>query len=336
MKWDEEVKQDFYPIPPAFQWRGPQQEINESRQQMRNFRRRAIRRYGYKKGSVNQEEIDKFITAQDGEIIEFNTVDPRGNSAIVPIQNAELGPSAVEGLIVGKDDFNLVAANSSELRGTQDRETATAAKISAVKEQAREAVESLDFKTFLLGAGREAMLQMQENFAIGVWIRLTTDPILPEFDPSNYDPNAIQELEFQKPVYQFITSGELDDGNDFELRLDISDATPMQAQEELNKMVTFFTLVQQFPQIALSPELIREVAFRSGYRNEKIIAEMQKNAILHLINQIQRGPQKGGRSQRQGQNLGGGARQVQNSQTQNSQPNDAQLITEQLRAQLGL
>lgn len=331
LTWDKNTEQDFYPIPPAFQWRLPQQEINESREQMRAYRSRYIRRYGYQKGTVTPDELNKFVAAQDGEVIEFKSM-PNGMSPIQPIPNAELGATIEAGLVVGKDDFNIVAANSSELRGASDRETATAAKISAIKEEARESVEQLKFNRFLTDVGREALLQMSENFSRGVWVSLSADPVLPNIDPNNYDPNAIQELEYNKPIFEFITANEIDDGNDFNLELNIVNATPAQTSEDLQKLITFFSLVQQIPQVAMSPILIREVAYKSGYRNERIIAEMQKNAVLNLMSQVQ------GAQAQAGEGAGGfnSGNNAAKSQVANANPTDSNQIVQQMTAQLGL
>lgn len=334
LKWDEDSEIGYYPIPPAFQWRMPQQEINESREQMRAYRRRMIRRFGYQKGTVTPDELAKFTSGGDGEVIEFNSM-PNGLPPIQPIPNPEIGPAIEAGLIVGKDDFNLVAANGSQLRGTQDRQTATEAKIKAIDEEIRESVEQLDFSKFLTGLGREALLQMKDNFSVGLWVQFSLDPVLPTFDPENPDPNAAQqqgdtnpELQHNQPVFQFVSSSDLDDGNDFDLQINVVNATPAQTEKELQKLITFLSLVSQFPQVALSPELIREVAFKSGYRNEKIIAEMQKSAILNMMNQI---------SQAQGQAGEAGLDRGNNaavSQVANAQPNPASQTTEQLAAQV--
>ena len=108
---------------------------------------------------------------------------------------------------------------------------------------------------------------------LGVWARLTT---------TNKE-DLFQEVQENKPAYQWVTSEDLNDGYDFRIILDVTSLSADSQQVEKQKFMEFLALTTQFPQIAMSPTLIREAAYRVGYRNEKVIKEMQKMALLHQL-----------------------------------------------------
>jgi hypothetical protein len=53
--------------------------------------------------------------------------------------------------------------------------------------------------------------------------------------------------------------------------------------KEKASFIEFLSLVTQFPAIAMSPTLVRETAYRCGYKNERVIREYQKMAMLALM-----------------------------------------------------
>ncbi len=89
----------------------------------------------------------------------------------------------------------------------------------------------------------------------------------------------------------------------------------------------FVAAIQSSPMLAMSPDLIREAAYRCGYRNEKVITDMQQVAILSMV---AKGSVANG-----GQPLGLNGQQPQQStqQAQMATP-DASQVTEQISQQL--
>jgi hypothetical protein len=49
----------------------------------------------------------------------------------------------------------------------------------------------------------------------------------------------------------------------------------------------FITILQQFPELAQDPMLVRETAYAVGYRNEKVIRRMQRFAEAVLVSKMQ-------------------------------------------------
>jgi len=74
----------------------------------------------------------------------------------------------------------------------------------------------------------------------------------------------------------------LADGYDFEIDVDITNATPAAMDQAKQSYITFLSLCRNFPETTMSPTLIRENAYRSGYRNERVIHQMQQVALLAM------------------------------------------------------
>jgi hypothetical protein len=263
----------FYPIPPVSQWLSPQDEINESRQQMKSYRRRFTNKFGKLKGKIDQEEVDKFITGGEGTVVEVK--DP---NALFGISNPnQTGPTS-EGFIISKDDFRLMSGSSAEAAGVADRQTATASKIQAGRSEIIESAEQIDFSEFACSIGREILLTAQERLSMPIWVKMTGDPQ----DAGNGQVQIISEFQANAPTYQQVLAADLVDGHDFDIDVNIENSTPSAMQSEQQAFITFNTLLLQFPHLAMDGDLIRETAYRSGYRNEKIIQKMQQTALLAM------------------------------------------------------
>jgi hypothetical protein len=88
----------------------------------------------------------------------------------------------------------------------------------------------------------------------------------------------------------------------------------------------FLAITAQFPQIAMSPTLIREAAYRVGYRNEKVIKEMQTMALMTTLGSMMQGGVPG-------EAVAGANRQSQKTTAQMT-PNTMEQITNQIAGQM--
>jgi hypothetical protein len=300
----------WYPIPPVWYWISPQNEINEAREQIRNYRRRFKRKFWVLKNKVETTELDKLSNEVDGEVI---TVKER--EAIGAIGNSEVGVTVQYATELGFSDFNHVSG-SSQVRES-DRETATKSKIISLKEQVRENVERQNFDKFVCETGRLGLVIMHERFSEDMWIKYSTDP----------GEDFMGEINSKGPIFKRISSTQLDDGYDFTVSIRVNNASAAQTQEEMQKFVAFLSIVNQFPQIMFSPVLIREAAYKVGYRNEKVIKQMQQAALLQMMGQAQMAQQN-----INGQN--GSANNASKSAIANSVPDPMSEINNQLNAQV--
>jgi hypothetical protein len=129
--------------------------------------------------------------------------------------------------------------------------------------------------------------------------------------------------------YKLLNPADLDDGYEFKLLVDVSSTSPAQNEVEKTKFIEFISILKNFPELAMSPLLIREAAYKVGYRNERVIREMQNAALLQMM-----AAQGGGAPAAGGpQQSAGGTGEMQRVSEQNTPPTQDD-INNQLNNQL--
>lgn len=311
--WDER-DEGFYPVPPAFRWLSPQDEINESREQMRSFRRRFTRKYYSLKGKVDPLEIEKFTSGPDGVVIEVQDI-----QAIGEISNSPINPVTLESMQISKDDLNAVAGVSAQQQQQPDRATATASKIADARATQRESAEQLDYSMFMSLIGRETLTIAKENLVEGMWVKYTKNP----------GETILTDMQ-RKAVFRYITTQQLDDGYDFDIDVDVMNQTPAAMQAQQQSFVQFQQMMMQFPALMMSPILIRKAAAVCGVHDENVIRETQQAAALAMAAKTaQQAAQKG---QTLSQATGQGAQP--STQQQQMQVPGAEQVQTQIENQL--
>lgn len=298
------IEDSFYPIPPVFHWISPQDEINECREQLRNHRRRFNRKFQYVTGAVDDAEIEKFEVGGDGILIKIN----RPN-AIQAIVDPPLGVALDKAVAGSSLDINELAGVTANARGLADRTTATEADYINTRMTIRENAERARISQWIGSIGRGSLKTIKANFALGTWAHLSSDA----------GEELMGVVQANPKLYQWVSASEFASDYDFRVSVDITSLSPAAREIEKKNYIDFLTLVTQFPQIAMSPTLIRETAYRCGYRNEKVIKEMQNMALLVQMGQmagIQQSMQGGQFGQQQGAKMSAGsgieqARQLQ-------------------------
>lgn len=255
--------QGWLPIPPVYNWIFPQDEINESRQAMRDYRRRYKRGYGYHP-DIDPTELENMTSGAGDFFIKM----PNPNM-LWPIENPSLGLAINEALVISKDDFNISSASTSDLRGPSERETATAAKISAVRSGVRESFVQRTFGANVGLIGRTILLIAQEKMQVGYWVKLTQD--LGDTLLEEYQSNV---------AYKFISPDTIRDGYDASVSIDVVNNTPAAQEEQKVAFLEFVTLVSSNPILSSSPVLIQEAAYRVGYKNDRVIRDFQRMSML--------------------------------------------------------
>ena len=267
LRFDQRVRTEgFYPIPPCYNWLSPQNEINEIREMLRAHRRRFVRKFQVQEGQIDDVELEKFETGPDGALIKIRA----GSSGIVPIENADLGQAVAEATATSADDFTRITATTNQDVGVSDRGTATESKIIAEKSNIRGNKDRDRVVRWLAGVGREILLTIRDKFTLGIWTELGS----PE---GEHFAGIVQD---QAPTYKWVSSEELNDGYDFRIDVDVTSISTTAAADEKQNYLQFLSVLTQFPMIAFSPTLVRETAYRMGYRNTKVIKEMQQMALL--------------------------------------------------------
>jgi len=311
----------FYPIPPAFHWLSPQDEINETREMLRAHRRRFVRKFQVQEGMIDDEELEKFETGPDGALVK--TKMPQ---AIVPVENADLGNAVTEAIQTSADDLDRISGTAQEDRGIPDRTTATQAKIVQARGTIRENKELARIVKWISEIGREILLTVRDKFVLGVYAKILSQ---------EGDENFLGEVQEQKEAFRYVTSEDLNDGYDFRINVDVTSLSDTAQNAEKQKFIEFISVLTQFPMIAFSPTLVREAAYRIGYRNMKAIREFQKMALLMQMGKMQQlqaavNPQAAMEGAPQGIAGGSAAQQI----VQQQKPNTTAQINDQLQNQL--
>jgi hypothetical protein len=204
------------------------------------------------------------------------TSDP--NTAMVPLQNANLDNVVSESLALGANDMNIITGTASDQRGQSDRTTATQATIVDQRAQLRETRARTQVAASLTEIVRLVLLTIQEKFTLPMWIKMST---------VQTDENFMEQAQEVTEDWKQIQAGELGDEDDdnFEVNITVDSVSPIENDNEKRAYVDFLALVSQFPQVAFSPTLVRETAYRCGYKNEKVIREMMKMAQIAALAQ---------------------------------------------------
>jgi hypothetical protein len=265
-RWDLDIE-GYYPIPPVYHWLSQQDEINDTREQARNHRKRFVRKFQVPRNVIKDEEMEKFNYGPDGSVIFLERNDP----GIIPIQNADLGAQATQSLITSREDFNIISGTSAEARGVADRQTATQARIIDDRTNIRETADTEDINEFITRIARNAILTGGERLTLPIMVETPNNKsqMYQEVGPEN--------------EYKVLNPADLDDGYDFKLIVDVSSTSPAQNEVEKRKFIEFVSMLKNFPELSLSPLLIRETAYKIGYRNERVIREIQNAALLQMM-----------------------------------------------------
>jgi len=264
----------WYPVPLVFNWKSPQDEINEAREQQKIHRKRANRKYLYREGAfADDNELAKLESDIDMSFAKTQ-MDP--TTVMVPLANAPLDQSVSESFIIAKDDFNIISATSADQRGQADRTTATQATLIDQKSQIRETRARVQVANVLQEIGFNALHVIQEHFTLPLWIKINTVPT---------DENFVEQQSEVSDEWTQITGDQLGTDLDFEVKLSMDSISPIESAQSKQNFVDFFTILTQFPQIAFSPTLVREAAHICGYRNEKSIREAMKMAQVAALGQ---------------------------------------------------
>lgn len=287
----------WYPVPPVFMWKWAQDELNDIGEQRRNHRKRFVRKFVYDQSAfASEEEIDKLMNGGDGVFAAALNGD-KAMKAVAPVQNADLGAQAVQSLVIEKDTFNIVSGTSDEQRGQGDNITATQSNYINQRMMVRESASRIKVANWLCRIGREILLVAEEKFTQPFWIRMPLQ--------KSTQIGVAQEgpMDNTKEIWAQISSGDLDDKFDYEVNIFIDSMSPIANDEDKQKFLMFLSVMNQFPQISIDPVLVREAAYRVGYRNEEVIQRMQKAIQVQLAQQLaQQMPQGGASGQPPGQN----------------------------------
>jgi hypothetical protein len=267
------VPDSFYPIPPASQWKSAQDEYNEAKEQLRSFRKRFLRKFIIRDGSfLSEEEIDKLMDGFDGTC---STVVGSLSEAIQPVPLPTVGAEVMNAMATSRDDFNTVSGTSAEQRLQADRQTATQSKIIDARTSIRESRINAQTSNWINEIITEIAKLQAEKLTLPFWVKVSAQT-----------PGTFQEMQNIQAVYQQIDPvTDLDENFDFDVEVSLSTISPIENEREKNAFFEFLAALNQYPQLAFSPELIRHLAEKVDVRAESVIIEAQKMALVAQLGQ---------------------------------------------------
>lgn len=305
----------WYPLPVVYNWISPQNEQNEIRESARAHRRRMVRKFIAPESAFKQEEMDKLQNGPDGTIAVTSLPDP--TKSIIPMPNADLGAQHQQAFTISTNDMDNIAGITSEQRGQRgSRTTATQAQLIDKRSDIRESRDRIIVAKWLQRIGKEMLKQRREKSTLDFWVKVTAQDA--EFG----------ELQFLEEQWRLINAKELGD-EDFDVQISVTSLSPIENDTEKRKFFEFLAVLNQYPQLALSPQLVMEAADRTGYRNRRVLAVMQKMALAMQMAQIQQADQL----LAQASGVQQQADSLNKRQIAQSTPNDLTEITQQLANQ---
>lgn len=295
----------WYPVPVTFNWKSPQDEFNESRNQMRAHRKRARQMWQAMEQTVDSEEIEKFISGPDGTLIMTKRDD-----AIKPIQNSAVDSAIIQSLQLGDSEYDKISGTSNNQRGLSDRTTATESNTIETRTRVREETDQAIVAEWLCDIARDILQTVIEKFSEAFQIKRNADvgEIGDEF-------NILQQN------YQLIHASMLEDGADFDVNCTVSAMSPVTQELDKKKFLEFLAVLKEYDILALHPNVIRKAAFLCGFRDEVVIKALMQAAQLAMVAKVSEGQNN---MQNQGGNL------AQNTVAQATPP-DMEQIRQQLQ-----
>jgi hypothetical protein len=263
------VNHGWFPIPPAKSWKTPQDEYNEAHRAQSAYRQRALPKWIVNdQAFTDEEEMDKLISPEPFTVSKMQSTDP--GAAIIPVPypalNAEFGKS----LITSRDEFNFAAGTSLDVSPASDRETATKSKIVATRAGIRESRVLGQVGTWMGKIIREISLIQQERLTKKTWFKKTTD----------LEPTLGEAKTFEQAWQHIDPVSSLSPNFDFDADIDLSSLSPVEREKTKNNLLEFLAIINQYPQFAFSPKMLRYLANMLDLRMEVVIQEMQQLALV--------------------------------------------------------
>ncbi len=287
LKFDQRLGK-WLPLPPTFNWKPPQDELNDTREMQRVHRLRALRKYLMRPDALGPEEIAKLKSTEDMEVITANGTNLA--DVLVPVQDAPLDSAVFRNVPQSVEDFIRVSGISGEDQQIADSQTATQANIIAMAGKLRDKARQLIVAKWLSEIGRIMLLTLRENMALPFWIKMAVD---------EDSPHAAEMAKDVAYLWKQIENDDL--GNiDNDVAVDISSLSPMSQPEERADFIQFLGLATS-PNLAAvlsgSPVLLKKLASLFNITSERDIQAVSEAMQAAALMFAQAAAQKAGGGQ---------------------------------------
>ena len=259
---------EFLPLPPSFNWKSPQDELNEARNMQKIYRRKLIPKFGAHE-SVEQVEIDKFL-----EPI-ISVVRLKNPDALWAIQMPPADAALMRSIPNTKDDLQLIGGTTSEQKGVSEAETATQANILDAHSRIRESRARNQMAGWLAEVGTLMLYFMRRYMVLPFWIRRNVDP---------FGPAAPEEMLMVAENWQKITSSDLGELSG-DVTVDVESISPVSEAGERQDWLTAMGVIAQNPLILADDTLLRKTMGYFGVRSEKELASLRRMGAMLIMTQ---------------------------------------------------
>ncbi len=238
-----------YPIPPISQGIDPQKEYNLARSRLLTHRKRFNRKY-IVNPSVEEEELSKLASGDDGTFIK--AVD---SDAVTPIRDAPMDQQGyIEIGYLNQDMIELFGGSTDEARGIAGADSATQAGILDKRLEVKEGDAMSEVIDFVLDIAQKLDMQVKAHISRDEAVRV----VGPEGE-----------------IWQLVRESDYEDiAGEFGYDVNVGSTIPQLPQMERTSWMAFLSLLSNFPHLALSKTLLKEMAELHHLENEQLIEEL--------------------------------------------------------------
>lgn len=252
-----------YPIPPVSQMLDPQRELNQARSKIQTHRKRFNRKYEvFEDGLAGDRELEiqKIEAGSDGTIIRKLTP----GQVVTTISDAPLDPQAYTEIQVLNNDINELAGSTPELLGLPEAKSATQASLLDTNLQVREGDRLSQIADWIIEVAKRLDQTVQAHITQDEAVRITG--LSGEFW------EVVRAVDFEE------IRGE------FQYSVNLGASQPRIPAIERAQWLAFLQVLGSFPQLMLSPRLIKTMAEMHNIEDETLVQE-----ILVIGQQIAQG-----------------------------------------------
>jgi len=249
---DKNGRECWYPIPEIFNSLGPAHEYNLARNDVAIHRKRFKRKYGYLKGSIDDEELSKFEDPCDGSMVGFD--DPTWMQTFGPIQDAGLNEAVKIDSVQMRGDFDDVFGSTPEQVGRSESDTATEAHLREKHLQIRESDKQGRVREFVIDAARKMTQLLEENLSTegAIFVVGPKGKIWQPYKPSDFQ-RIPAEVEFD---------------------IDVTQMAPRDDKVQRAQWMQFLGSAMQVPMIFQDPEVLTWWAKKFDIHDEGMLMRL--------------------------------------------------------------
>lgn len=224
-----DIPDEVYPLSDLRVLRSPQDEANKSLSMISAHAKRYSRKFGYIEGMIDEEEIAKVESPEDG--VMFKVKELPLDKVIAPLQGAPLDQAVYMFNDLSRQNFDKLAATTEADRGAVERRKTAY--------EAQKIYASGDFR-------KEDRRSQVEDFAADVGMKLL------QAMQVHLTPEDASEISEEDAKNWMVITDRKDIEGQFNVGVIVGSATPKLPETERQEFMQFMTMLTQFP-----PEMVQ-------------------------------------------------------------------------------